>query len=176
MAGITRIASGAPWEPIFGYSRVTTAGGWAAVSGTTSFDERGLIVGKNQMYIQARQAIANIAAALEQAGMSPADVVRTRIFVTDMTRFGEVARAHQEFFGAHPPASSVLEVRRLVHPDMLIEIEVDAYAAAKIEEPALDVGPAAGSTSTTRARAKAKSKATKKPSTARPKSSRTRRA
>ena len=176
MAGITRIASGAPWEPMFGYSRVTTAGGWAAVSGTTSFDERGLIVGKNQMYIQARQAIANIAAALEQAGMSPADVVRTRIFVTDMTRFAEVARAHQEFFGAHPPASSVLEVRRLVHPDMLIEIEADAYTAPKIEEPALDVEPAAGSISTTRARAKAKPKAAKKPSTARAKSSRTRRA
>jgi len=162
MAGITRIGSGSPWEPNFGYSRVTTAGGWAAVSGTTSFDERGLIVGKNQMYIQARQAIANIAAALAQAGMSLADVVRTRVFVTDITRFGEVARAHQEFFGAHPPASSALEVRRLVHPDMLIEIEADAYAAPKAETPAVDAAPAARSVSAPKARAKAKP-AAKKP-------------
>jgi len=165
MAGITRIGSGAPWEPIFGYSRVTTASGWAAVSGTTSFDERGLIVGKNQMYIQARQAIANIAAALAQAGMSLADVVRTRVFVTDITRFGEVARAHLEFFGAHPPASSVLEVRRLVHPDMLIEIEADAYAAPEAAAPAVDAAPATRSVST-RARIKAKpaAKAGKAPS------------
>jgi enamine deaminase RidA (YjgF/YER057c/UK114 family) len=166
MAGITRIGSGAPWEPIFGYSRVTTAGGWAAVSGTTSFDERGLIVGKNQMYIQARQAIANIAAALAQAGMSLADVVRTRVFVTDITRFGEVARAHLEFFRAHPPASSVLEVRRLVHPDMLIEIEADAYVAPKAAAPMVDAAPIARSVSATKARVKAKpaAKAGKAPS------------
>ena len=129
MAGIARIASGTPWEPIFGYTRAVKAGGWLAVSGTTSFDEKGLIVGRNQMYVQARQAIANIATALARGGMSLADVVRTRMFVTDMERFVEVARAHLEAFGANPPASTVVEIRRLVDPDMMIEIEADAYRA-----------------------------------------------
>jgi enamine deaminase RidA (YjgF/YER057c/UK114 family) len=127
MAEISRIASGAPWEPIFGYSRAVKAGGWLAVSGTTGFDENGLIVGRNQMYVQARQAIANIAIALGRAGMTLADVVRTRMFVTDMERCGEVARAHLEAFGANPPAATIVEIRRLVNPDMMIEIEADAY-------------------------------------------------
>jgi enamine deaminase RidA (YjgF/YER057c/UK114 family) len=132
MAEISRITSGAPWEPIFGYSRAVKAGGWLAVSGTTGFDENGLIVGRNQMYVQARQAIANIAMALERAGMMLVDVVRTRMFVTDMERFGEVARAHLEAFGANPPASTIVEVRRLVNPDMMIEIEADAYREAAV--------------------------------------------
>ena len=129
MTGIARISSGAPWEPIFGYSRAVKAGGWLAVSGTTSFDEGGRIVGRNQMYVQARQALVNIAAALGRSGMSLADVVRTRVFVTDMQRFAEVARAHLEVFGDHPPASTVVEIRRLVNPDMMVEIEADAYRA-----------------------------------------------
>jgi enamine deaminase RidA (YjgF/YER057c/UK114 family) len=128
MQDISRIASGAPWEPIFGYSRAVRAGDWIAVSGTTSFDERGLIVGPGQMYVQARQAINNLAAALERAGSGLSQVVRTRVFVTDITRFAEVARAHQESFGPNPPASTAVEVRRLVHPDMMIEIEADAYS------------------------------------------------
>jgi len=128
MQDISRIASGAPWEPIFGYSRSVRAGDWIAVSGTTAIDERGLIVGPGQMYVQARQAIDNLAAALERAGSGLAQVVRTRVFVTDLTRFGEVARAHQERFGPNPPASTAVEVRRLVHPDMLVEIEADAYS------------------------------------------------
>ena len=103
MQKISRIASGAPWEPIFGYSRAVRAGDWVAVSGTTSFDERGLVVGPGQMYVQARQAIGNIAAALERSGARLADVVRTRVFVTDITRFSEVARAHQERF---PPETA----------------------------------------------------------------------
>jgi enamine deaminase RidA (YjgF/YER057c/UK114 family) len=127
-ARIERLASGAPWEPIAGYSRAVRAGDWIAVSGTTSFDEAGKIVGKGQMYVQARQAIANIAAALELVGASFGDVVRTRIFVTDLGRFEEVARAHRESFGAAPPAATAVEVRRLVHPDMMFEIEVDAFA------------------------------------------------
>jgi len=129
MAEISRIASGATWEPIFGYSRAVRAGGWIAVSGTTSFDESG-IVGKNQMYVQARQAIMNIAAGLERSGAALSDVVRTRMFVTDIGRSGEIARAHQAFFGANPSASTLVEVRRLIHPDMLIEIEADAYVTA----------------------------------------------
>jgi len=134
MAGIARISSGAPWEPIFGYSRAVKAGGWLAVSGTTSFDEAGRIVGRNQMYVQARQALANIATALERTGMSLVNVVRTRVFVTDMLRFAEVARAHLEAFGDHPPASTVVEIRRLVNPDMMIEIEADAYQAPELEK------------------------------------------
>ena len=128
MGKIARFSSSAPWEPIFGYSRAVKAGGWLAVSGTTSFDENGRIEGRNQMYVQARRAIENIALALERAGMTLVDVVRTRIFVTDMQRFPEVARAHLEAFGGNPPASTVVEVRRLVNPDMMIEIEADAFA------------------------------------------------
>lgn len=165
MREISRIASGAPWEPIFGYSRAVRAGDWIAVSGTTSFDERGLVVGKDQMYVQARQAIGNIAAALERAGASLAQVVRTRVFVTDITRFNEVARAHQERFGANPPASTAVEVRRLVHPDMLVEIEADAYVALKAsttEAPAVEA-----STAVLPARA-AKPKASKNPAPRKP--------
>ncbi|MBF6559311.1 MAG: RidA family protein [Candidatus Binataceae bacterium] len=128
MSEIRRIASGAPWEPIFGYSRAVRAGGWLAISGTTAIDGRGQIVGRGDMYEQARQAIDNLAAALGRAGMSLADVVRTRVFVTDITRFSEVARAHRECFGGHPPCSTIVEVRRLVDPEMLIEIEADAWA------------------------------------------------
>jgi enamine deaminase RidA (YjgF/YER057c/UK114 family) len=139
MGEITRIASGAPWEPIFGYCRAVRAGGWVAVSGTTSFDEHGTIAGKNQVYVQSRQAIANIALALERVGMTLANVVRTRIFITDIARFAEVARAHQENFGANPPASTIVEVRRLVHPDMLVEIEADAYADSHTTSEAIDI-------------------------------------
>ncbi len=112
------------------------------MSGTTSFDENGLIVGRNQMYVQARQAIANIATALELGGMSLAHVVRTRVFVTDMERFAEVARAHLEAFGNNPPASTIVEIRRLVNPDMMIEIEADAYLAEE-DSSATEAGPKA---------------------------------
>ncbi len=158
MQKISRIASDAPWEPIFGYSRAVRAGDWVAVSGTTSFDERGLIVGRGQMYVQARQAIGNIAAALERAGASLPDVVRTRVFVTDLTRFDEVARAHQEGFGANPPASTAVEVRRLVHPDMMVEIEADAYVPTG--------APASSVKSTDPAAFEAKPKPSRKPALA----------
>jgi enamine deaminase RidA (YjgF/YER057c/UK114 family) len=134
MSEITRIASQSRWEPIFGFSRAVRTDNWVVVSGTTAFDERGTIVGKNQMYVQARQVIANIGAALERTGMTLSNVVRTRVFVTDITRFAEVARAHQESFGSNPPASTVVEVRALVHPDMLVEIEADAYDAPLVAD------------------------------------------
>jgi len=130
MSAISRISSNAPWEPVVAYSRAVRAGDFVAVSGTTAFDEHGLIVGAGQMYVQARQALANIRAALESANVSMRDVVRTRMFVTDIGRFAEAARAHREVFADSPPATSMVEVRRLVHPDMLIEIEADAYAGA----------------------------------------------
>jgi enamine deaminase RidA (YjgF/YER057c/UK114 family) len=127
MSQIERVASNTPWEPIFGYVRKVKAGNWLAISGTTATDERGMLVGRGQMYVQARQALANIKHHLESAGFSLADVIRTRVFVTDIARFAEVARAHKEFFGDNPPASTLVEVKALVHPDMLIEIEVDAF-------------------------------------------------
>jgi enamine deaminase RidA (YjgF/YER057c/UK114 family) len=128
MSAISRISTNTPWEPIVGYSRLVRAGDMVAVSGTTATDERGMIVGAGQMYVQARQALANIETALDRAGLAMHHVIRTRMFVTDMNRFAEVARAHKEFFADAPPASTVVEVRRLAHPDMMIEIEADAYA------------------------------------------------
>ena len=130
MSQIERVASNTPWEPIFGYVRKVKAGNWLAISGTTATDERGMIVGGGQMYVQARQALANIKHHVESAGFSLADVIRTRVFVTDISRFAEVARAHKEVFGENPPASTLVEVKRLVHPDMLIEIEADAFGSA----------------------------------------------
>jgi enamine deaminase RidA (YjgF/YER057c/UK114 family) len=129
MSAISRISSNAPWEPVVAYSRLVRAGDYVAVSGTTATDDHGLVVGAGQMYVQARQALANIRAALERAGVSLHDVVRTRMFVTDIGRFAEAARAHREVFADSPPATTMVEVRRLIHPDMLIEIEADAYAA-----------------------------------------------
>jgi enamine deaminase RidA (YjgF/YER057c/UK114 family) len=128
MSAISRISTNTPWEPIVGYSRLVRAGDVVAVSGTTATDERGLIVGPGQMYVQARQALSNIRTALERAGLGMHQVIRTRMFVTDIARFEEAARAHKEFFADSPPATSMVEVRRLVNPDMLIEIEADAYA------------------------------------------------
>ena len=130
MSAISRISTGTPWEPIFGYSRLVRVGDIVAVSGNTATDERGLIVGGGQMYVQARQALINIRTALKRAGLEMNQVVRTRMFVTDMTRSAEVARAHKEVFADSPPASTIVEVRRLAHPDMMIEIEADAYAGA----------------------------------------------
>lgn len=142
MSRIERVASNTPWEPVFGYSRAVRAGEWLAVSGTTATDERGMLVGAGQMYVQARQALLNLKSHIERAGLSTENIVRTRVFVTDISRFAEVARAHKEVLGDNPPASSCLEVKRLVHPDMLVEIEADVYAGGrmpspeKVEEPA----------------------------------------
>ena len=128
MNAISRISSNAPWEPVVAYSRLVRAGDFVAVSGTTATDEHGLVVGAGQMYVQARQALANIRAALERTGVPIHNVIRTRMFVTDIGRYAEAARAHREFFADSPPATTMVEVRRLIHPDMLIEIEADAYA------------------------------------------------
>lgn len=128
MGDFARFSSGTPWEPIAAYSRVVKAGTLVAVSGTTATDERGLVVGAGQMYVQARQTLLNIQRALQKVGLSMSDVVRTRMFVTDITRFAEAAKAHHEFFADSPPATSMVQVTRLVSPDMLIEIEADAWA------------------------------------------------
>lgn len=134
MGQLARVSSGTPWEPIVAYSRAVRFGDMVAVSGTTATDEHGTIVGAGQMYVQARQALINIRSALERMGLTIETVVRTRMFVTDIERFAEAARAHREFFADFPPATTMVEVRRLVDPRMLIEIEADAYVpeAARI--------------------------------------------
>ncbi len=120
------IKSGAPWEPLVGYSRAVRVGNFIAVSGSAAIGDDGELVGAGDAYVQAQRCIEVIRAALEQAGGGLQHVVRTRIFVTDIEQWSEIARAHQEAFGNVSPATSMLEVSRLIDPGMLVEIEADA--------------------------------------------------
>lgn len=121
------IASGTPWEPVVGYSRAVRVGPHVYVSGTTATDEGGAVVGVGDAGAQMRQALRNLVMALERAGATVRDVVRTRIFVTDIAAWQSIGEAHGEIFGGVRPATSMVEVRRLIHPDMIVEIEADAY-------------------------------------------------
>ena len=124
-----RVSSGAPWEATVGYSRAVRVGNIVAVSGTVAANADGTIHAPGDAYAQARRCLEIIEAALREAGTSLADVMRTRMFVTDITRFEEFGRAHGEFFAAVRPAATMVEVRALIDPAALIEIEVEAVVA-----------------------------------------------
>ena len=123
------LGSGAPWEAIVGYSRVVRIGPHVWISGTTATNEAGELIGRGDVYAQSTQALKNIETALTRVGARLEDVVRTRIYVTNIAEWEPVGRAHAALFGSTRPATSMVEVARLIDPDMLVEIEAEAFVA-----------------------------------------------
>ena len=129
-----RVFTGAPWEKRVGYCRALRAGNHIYVTGTAPVGEDGSVVGGGDGYAQARRCFEIIAQSLQKLGASMNDVVRTRMFVTDISLWEDYGRAHQEFLGATPPATTMVEVKSLIDPAMLIEIEVDAVTSVDVDD------------------------------------------
>lgn len=128
MSADRRISSGGPWEDVVGYSRAVVAGPWVLVSGSTSTVD-GEVRHEGDAYAQTREAFGVVRRALEQAGLSLEDVVRTRMYLADMAHEADVSRAHKELFDHVRPAATMVEISRFVDPRMLVEVEADAYRA-----------------------------------------------
>lgn len=128
------ISSGAPWESIVGYSRAVKVGAHVWVAGTTATDEQGQVVGRGDAAAQTRYALQKIERALSEAGANLEHVVRSRMFVTDISQWEAIGRVHGEFFAAIRPAATMVEVSRLIDPDHLVEIEVDAFIPPAVSE------------------------------------------